>query len=107
VLAAAEKHEHDALILTFFEPHHLHTTLRAGQTCLAPLLRTAFRPDMINLINVGIHEYTYVIASTLCVGIVVSAPFLRWPCTDRLLSTALHNASVDEASNLDKTSKLF
>jgi hypothetical protein len=51
----------------------LHTTLRAGQTCLAPLLRTVFRPDMINLINVFIREYNYVIASTLCVGIVVSA----------------------------------
>jgi hypothetical protein len=86
----------------------LHTTLRAGQTCLAPLLRTAFRLDMINLINVVIREYNYVIASTLCVGIVVSAPFLRWPCTDTLLSTALHNASVDKESNLDKTrNKLF
>jgi hypothetical protein len=77
----------------------------ACQTCLAPLFRTAFRPDMINLIIVVIREYKYVNASTLCVGIVVSAPFLRWPGTDRLLSTALHNASVDEASEdiLNKT----
>jgi hypothetical protein len=29
------------------------------QRCLAPLLRTAFRPDMINLINVVIREYNY------------------------------------------------
>jgi hypothetical protein len=32
----------------------LHTTLR-----LDPLLRTAFRPDMINLIDVVIREYNY------------------------------------------------
>jgi hypothetical protein len=37
----------------------LHTTLRAGQTCPGPLLRTAFRPGMINLINVVIREYNY------------------------------------------------
>jgi hypothetical protein len=86
----------------------LHTTLRAGRTCLAPLLRTAFRRHGCTERTVPPFPNKYVIAPTLCVGIVVSAPFLRWPCTDRLLQTALHNASVDEASNLDKTrNKLF
>jgi hypothetical protein len=54
--------------------------------------------------HAGIHAWRL----TYLTGIVVSAPFLRWPCTDGLLNTALHNASVDEASNLDKTrNKLF
>jgi hypothetical protein len=51
-----------------------------------------------------------VISSTLCVWIVVSAPFLRWPGTDRPSQhrTELHNTSVDEASKLEKTkNKLF
>jgi uncharacterized MAPEG superfamily protein len=45
------------------------------------------------------------IFSTLCVWIVVSAPFLRWPETDRLSQhrAELHNASVDEASKLEET----
>jgi hypothetical protein len=81
----------------------LYTTLRAGQTCLAPLLRTAFRRHGCTERPARSFPNKYVIASTLCVGIVVSAPFLRWPCTDRLLNAALHNASVDKASNLDKT----
>jgi hypothetical protein len=51
-----------------------------------------------------------VILSTLCVWIVVSAPFLRWPGTDRPSQhrAELHNASVDEASKLEKTNnKLY
>jgi hypothetical protein len=51
-----------------------------------------------------------VISSTLCVWIVVSAPFLRWHGTDRPSQhrAELHNASVDEASKLEKTkNKLF
>jgi hypothetical protein len=41
-------------------------------------------------------------------GCALKKAFLRWPCTDGLLNIALHNASVDEASNLDKTrNKLF
>jgi hypothetical protein len=32
----------------------LHESLRAGQLCLAPLLRTAFRLDTINLITISI-----------------------------------------------------
>jgi hypothetical protein len=45
-----------------------------------------------------------VILSTLCVWIVVSAPFLRCPGTHRLSQhrAGLHNASVDEASKLKK-----
>jgi hypothetical protein len=37
----------------------LHETLRAGQTWLAPLLSTAFRHDMKNLINIIIRESNY------------------------------------------------
>jgi hypothetical protein len=37
----------------------LHETLRAVQTWLAPILRTAFRHDMINLINIIIRECNY------------------------------------------------
>jgi hypothetical protein len=50
-----------------------------------------------------------VIVSTLCVWIVVSAPFLRWPGTDRPSEhrAELHNASVDEASKLDKTNNSY
>jgi hypothetical protein len=45
-----------------------------------------------------------VILSTLCVWIVVSAPLLRWPGTDKLSQhrAEIHNASVDEASKLEK-----
>jgi hypothetical protein len=50
-----------------------------------------------------------VILSTLCVWIVVSAPFLRWPGTDRPSQhrAELHIASVDEASKLEKTNNFF
>jgi hypothetical protein len=46
-----------------------------------------------------------VIVSALCVWIAVSAPFLRWPGTDRPSQhrAELHKASVDEASKLEKT----
>jgi hypothetical protein len=83
----------------------LHTTLRAGQTCLAPLLRTAFRRHGCTERPAPPFPNKFVIASTLCVGIVVSAPFLRWPGTDRPSQhrAKLHNASVDEASKLEKT----
>jgi hypothetical protein len=37
----------------------LHESLRAGPTWLAPLLRTAFRHDMKNLINIIIRECNY------------------------------------------------
>jgi hypothetical protein len=51
-----------------------------------------------------------VIVSTMCVWIVVSAPFVCWPGTDRPSQhcAELPNASVDEASKLEKTkNKIF
>jgi hypothetical protein len=46
---------------------------------------------------------------TLCVWIVVFAPFLRWPGTDRPSQhrAELHKASVDETSKPEKTNLFF